>query len=251
MRRKDIIVKDEVDNDAYSNSGRGLTTPATDISLPDARAVYETNLFGTMAIVSTFVPMLLPTKGLIINISSISAQVPYVFGSVYCSSKAALDAYSRTLRLELAPFGVHVMVVRAGTVKSNIATNRFGSLKEGSLYQKASWLYERRFGWSQKKESGGGGPVETDVFARKLVDEALKGSVVGGNGFFAHMCRGLLRLGRQDWWYLGGMARLVYLGTWIGEWVSDYGAWRRFRLSELEDIVIKEEEQTSKERKHT
>ena len=108
------------------------------------------------------------------------------------------------------------MVVRAGTVKSNIAANRSASLKEGSLYQKASWLFERRVGWSQKKESGGGGPMETGVFAKELVDEALKGSVLGGNGFFAHFLRGLLGLGRKDWSYLGGMARLVYLGTWIG-----------------------------------
>ena len=41
---------------AHSTSGRGLTAPAIDISLPEARLVYETNLFGTMAMVSAFVP---------------------------------------------------------------------------------------------------------------------------------------------------------------------------------------------------
>jgi 1-acylglycerone phosphate reductase len=43
--------------------------------------------------------------------------------------------------------------------------------------------------------------------------------------------------GRPDWLYYGGMSRLVYLGSFLGEWVYDYGVWMRFRLYELEAIV--------------
>jgi 1-acylglycerone phosphate reductase len=101
-------------------SGRGLTMPATDINLDDARDVYETNVFGVMAMVSAFMDLIIPAQGLIINVASISALILYVFGSVYPSSKVALASYSRTLRIELRPFGVRVQDVMASTVKSNI-----------------------------------------------------------------------------------------------------------------------------------
>ncbi|KAL9627448.1 MAG: hypothetical protein Q9164_007605, partial [Protoblastenia rupestris] len=116
--------------------GRGLVTPATDITLADARAVYETNVFGIMAMVTSFIDLLIPAQGLIINIASISALIPYVFGAVYASSKAAVASYSRTLRAELRPFGVRVQVVMAGTVKSNMGNAPKGGLPENSLYQR-------------------------------------------------------------------------------------------------------------------
>lgn len=61
-----------------------------------------------MAMVQAFVDQLAAARGLIINISSLSSVTPYLFGSVYCASKAAVSAYSRTLRMELAPLGVRV-----------------------------------------------------------------------------------------------------------------------------------------------
>ena len=61
-----------------------------------------------MAMVQAFIDQLAAAKGLIINISSLSSITPYLFGSVYCATKAAINAYSRTLRLELAPLGVRV-----------------------------------------------------------------------------------------------------------------------------------------------
>lgn len=178
-----------------------------------------------MAMVSCFISLLLPTRGLIINIASISALVPYVFGSVYASSKAAVASYSRTLRAELRPFGVRVQVAMAGTVKSNIGSGKKEGLPEGSLYQRVRYLYEARLGYSQMREAG---PMETDVFARKLVDDALKGEV---SSFWRTW------FGRPDWFYCGGQSRLVYWGSWLGEWALDFGVWRRFRLFELEAMV--------------
>ena len=90
------------------NRGRTHTHPALDISLPDVRNTFETNVFAIMAMVQAFIDQLAAAKGLIINISSLSSITPYLFGSVYCATKAAINAYSRTLRLELAPLGVRV-----------------------------------------------------------------------------------------------------------------------------------------------
>lgn len=96
------------------NSGGSIVVPATDMDLDDVRRMFEANVFGVMAMVQAFTPLLIAAKGLIIMISSLSSVTPYVFASAYGASKAALNAYSRTLRMELRPFGVRVMVSMTG-----------------------------------------------------------------------------------------------------------------------------------------
>lgn len=218
-------------DDTYSfNSGRGLVVAATDINLADVRAAYETNVFGVMAMVKAFIDLLIPARGLIVNVASASAVVPYVFGSVYASSKAALASYSRTLRQELRPFGVRVTVVMAGAVRSNMGNPAIvkGELPDSSLYACVRHLYEARRGFSQQKRSN---PMCTDTFAQKLVDDILSHEVPP---FWRTW------FGRPDWFWAGGMARLLYLGTFLGEWVLDLGAWQMFGLSELEKMGIED-----------
>jgi len=175
----------------------------------------------------SFIDLLIPTRGLIINVASISALVPYVFGSVYASSKAAICSYSRTLRQELRPFGVRVQVVMAGAVQSNISANTAKTrvLPSNSLYARVRHLYEARQGYSQSRASGS---LPTDVFARKAVDKALANEA-------SPFWRGWF--GRPDWLYFGGMTRLLWWGSLLGEWVTDLGAWRVFRLGEMETVV--------------
>lgn len=74
---------------------------------------------------------------------------PYVFGSVYNASKAALHQYSNTLRVEMAQFGVRVVTIVTGGVKSNIArTER--QLVPGSFYAPVEAEYNRRVRHSQE-----------------------------------------------------------------------------------------------------
>ena len=143
------------------------TMPALDVPLDDARACFETNVFGVIAITQSFISLLIASKGLIINIGSLAGIMPYVFGSVYNASKAALHAYSRTLRLELEPFDVRVMVVVTGGVQSNIArTHRI--LPNDSLYLDIVGDFERRQTHSQE------GAMSHDDYARDVVAAALK-----------------------------------------------------------------------------
>lgn len=204
--------------------------PATDVDVADARAVYETNVFGAMAMVAAFAELVVAARGLIVNVASASAVAPYVFGSVYASSKAALAAYSRTLRAELRPLGVGVVVVMAGAVRSNMGSPAVvkGSLPADSLYARVRHLYDARRGFSQKSTSG---PMPTPDFARRLVDSLERPELPS---FWREW------FGRPDWFWCGGMARLLYLGSTIGEWVMDLGAWRMFGLRELQLIVDRE-----------
>ncbi|KAK5654551.1 hypothetical protein OQA88_7180 [Cercophora sp. LCS_1] len=212
-----------------NNAGRTHTHPATDIDLDDVRETFETNVFGVMAMCAAFADQLIAAKGLIINIASLAAVTPYVFGSVYCASKGAVVSYSRTLRLELKPFGVRVMVAMAGTVRSQIASKTHRTLPEGSIYQRVKEIFERRLTFSQNN-----GTVKTEDFAKKLVGKALKGeSPLFLRSWF----------GRPDWFWAGGWSGPVWLGTIVGEWILDTVLYRMIKLNRLEAILREEERQ--------
>ncbi|KAI1761596.1 NAD(P)-binding protein [Hypoxylon sp. FL1150] len=202
-----------------NNAGRTHTHPATDISLPAVRETFETNVFSIMAMVQAFVGQLIAAKGLIINISSLSSVTPYVFGSVYCASKAAIAAYSRTLRMELAPFDVRVMVSMTGTVKSNTASQSARPLPENSLYKPVQHIFEWRQVFSQNDST-----FPTEVFAKELV----RSSLLSERPLFLRSW-----FGRPDWFWYGGLASLTWLGTWGGEWLVDTICWQKFRLNEM------------------
>lgn len=150
--------------------------------------------------------------GLIINIGSVAAIVPYVFGSVYNASKAALHAYSQTLRLELEPFGIRVMVVVTGGVQSRIArTKRL--LAEESLYSDIADEFEKRVSHSQD------GAMSTDVYVRGVVHEALKSTP-------------------KKWVWRGNRASIVWFASrWLGSWVFDLVLPRMFGLVRLKRLI--------------
>lgn len=87
-------------------SGRGINyvMPALDIDLETLHQVFNINLFGVVRMVQAFIPLLIRSTGTIVNVSSLAAYAPYVFGASYNASKAALLAYDNTLRIELSPW---------------------------------------------------------------------------------------------------------------------------------------------------
>ena len=150
-----------------NNAGRNYNIPALDVNFSEVQATFETNVFSVMRMCQAFAPLLIQAKGTIIQIGSVAGEIPYVFGSAYNASKAALHAYSDTLRVELALFGVNVMVVVTGGVKSNISrTHR--ELPEGSLYHPLNAEYQRRQLHSQE------GAMESTAYAEGVVKAALK-----------------------------------------------------------------------------
>lgn len=189
-----------------------------------------------MAMVKHFTPLLLPpTRGLIINISSASSVVPYPFASAYSASKGAINAYSRTLRQELRPFGIRVMVAVTGTVQTNINLQTDRVLPEGSLYAPIEDVYKWRLTFSRTTRSS----VSPEVYAQRLVADALRPE---GWGWL----RGWFWWVRPDWHWFGGLSMAVWWGTWIGEWVGDAILYRMFKLHLLERIVKEREAEGKK-----
>ena len=109
--------------------------PLLDTSLSLARSTYETNVFGPIAVVQAFAPLLIAAQGKVVNIGSIAGIMPLPWQAIYNSSKAALHHLTYNLRLELAPLGVHVTLVVLGGIDSNFMSNLpKTSLPENSFY---------------------------------------------------------------------------------------------------------------------
>jgi short-subunit dehydrogenase len=122
-----------------NNAGYGLLGPTELISDAEMRAQYETNVFGLMNVTRAFLPAMHARKsGRIINVSSIGGLVTFPFFGVYNSTKYAVESLSDGLRLELAPFGIHVSLVEPGVIATNF-TDR--SMQEISRFRDASSRY--------------------------------------------------------------------------------------------------------------
>jgi 1-acylglycerone phosphate reductase len=222
-----------------NNAGRTHTVPATDLDMDDVRATFETNVFGVMAMVKAFTRLLIPTKGLIINLSSVSSIAPYPFGSAYCATKGAINSYSRTLRQELRPFGVRVMVALPGTVNTNITVQASRQLPPDSLYMCIEDVYKWRLTFSKNNP----GSIPPANYARKLVADALKPEApVVLRGFLGTA----LGVCRPDWHYYGGLAGRSWLGSWVGEWLMDTLVYRMFKLPLLETMLRRQEAEAKK-----
>jgi len=102
-----------------NNAGYGSYGALEDVAMSEARRQIEVNLFGLARMTQLIVPeMRLARKGMIINISSIGGKLGEAFGVWYHASKYAVEGLGDSLALELAPFGIKVVTVEPGGIKS-------------------------------------------------------------------------------------------------------------------------------------
>lgn len=105
-----------------NNAGYGQYGAVEDLSGEDWRRQFEVNLFGCVEAIRAVLPAMRDAGfGTIVNVSSVAGKVSIPFAAPYCSSKHALEALSDALRVEVAPFGIRVVVVQPGPIAT-----RFG-----------------------------------------------------------------------------------------------------------------------------
>lgn len=94
----------------FNNAGYGYMMPLIDSDMAAAKAEFDVNVFGLVAVTQAFFPLLRAAKGMVVNQSSIAAlrggRQPVI--GWYSASKAAVSSLSDTMRVELAPFGIKV-----------------------------------------------------------------------------------------------------------------------------------------------
>jgi len=105
----------------FNNAGVNFTAAVEDLRMEDWRRQFETNFFGVLRVTQAVVPHMRERgHGRILMMSSVSGFVTAPTQGAYSSSKFALEAMSNALRLELYPFGVHVVLIEPGYIVTGI-----------------------------------------------------------------------------------------------------------------------------------
>ncbi len=103
-----------------NNAGIGYYVTVEDLRLEDLRRQYETNVLGVLRVTQAVLPhMRERRRGRIVMMSSVAGLVTPPTSGAYSSSKHALEGLSNALRLELYPFGVHVILIEPGYILTN------------------------------------------------------------------------------------------------------------------------------------
>lgn len=128
-----------------NNAGHGMLVPLDEMSDADTRALFETNVFGLLAVTRAFLPpMRSRGRGRIINISSIGGQVTMPFYGAYTATKFAVESLSDAMRQELLPFGIRVVLVEPGPIRTEFNRTSIASLhRYGSAESPYAALYPR------------------------------------------------------------------------------------------------------------
>jgi NAD(P)-dependent dehydrogenase (short-subunit alcohol dehydrogenase family) len=155
-----------------NNAGIGMTWPMEAIPLDDLRRIYEVNVFGQVAVTQAFLPLLRTGAGRLVNIGSIGDRLSLPFGAPLASSKWALASITESLRMELRPWGIHVVLIEP----ASIHTDAVQKVKDDAerVMSELSWSHLELYGDTYQamtsraleREKSGSDP---DVVARAVL----------------------------------------------------------------------------------
>jgi NAD(P)-dependent dehydrogenase (short-subunit alcohol dehydrogenase family) len=107
-----------------NNAGYGLFSPIEDVTLDQVKEQFETNFFGVVRVTKEVLPIMRKhRKGTIVNVSSVGGKVGIPLNPAYIASKFALEGLSESMRYELKEFGVNIVIIEPGVIKTNIVEN--------------------------------------------------------------------------------------------------------------------------------
>jgi NAD(P)-dependent dehydrogenase (short-subunit alcohol dehydrogenase family) len=105
-----------------NNAGYGLSGALEDLSMDEIKDQFETNLFGLMRVTQSVLPAMRKQRsGRILNLSSGAGIFGYPGGSAYVSTKFAVEGLSESIAYELEPFGIKVILIEPGFIKTNFS----------------------------------------------------------------------------------------------------------------------------------
>ncbi|KAI0449670.1 short chain dehydrogenase [Xylaria acuta] len=193
-----------------NNAGIAYTMTAIDTDVEEVEKMFAVNVFGSMRMVHYFHPMLIRGHGTIVNIGSVGGIVPYVYGSSYNASKAALHHWGNTLRVEMRPLGVHVVNVISGEVATNILKRDNGrELPPTSFYRPLEAEFSKHVNRTPKTTTPG-------EYAKAVVSEVTKKQP-------------------SAWFFTGARSGMVWLGDLcLPRTFWDWVFAKEFNLNKLE-----------------
>ncbi len=152
VREVDVLTKGHGVDVLINNAGYGMPGALIDVDDDQLRAQFDTNVFGLMAVTRAFAARMLTRRsGRILNVSSIGGHMVVPFFGAYHASKYAVRALTDSLRNELKPFGIEVVLIEPGPIHtgfSEVAMDTFRSYRGTSspfvdLYDRVGQLQHR------------------------------------------------------------------------------------------------------------
>ena len=153
-----------------NNAGSGIAGAIEDTSIEEARAQFDVNFFGVLRMCRAVLPIMRQQKaGSIINIGSIGGLIAIPFQGLYSASKFALEGLSEALRLEVRPFGIHVVLIEPGDHKTAFTQSRRptkAAAAQDSVYQERC---QRAIARMASDEQGGPSPEGIAHLLHKVI----------------------------------------------------------------------------------
>ena len=126
-----------------NNAGVGVGGPLEFISVDELRRQLEVNVIGQIAVTQAFMPLIRKATGRIVNMGSIGGRMATPFLGPYNASKFAMEALTDSLRQELYPWGIHVLIIEPGSIATPIWEKSKAAIEElkETLPEEAMMLY--------------------------------------------------------------------------------------------------------------
>jgi NAD(P)-dependent dehydrogenase (short-subunit alcohol dehydrogenase family) len=127
---KIVAEKDRIDI-LVNNAGYGLFGSLEDISIEEVKAQFETNFFGVIRVTQQVLPVMRKqnSRCTIVNVSSVGGRIGVPILSAYQSTKFALEGLSESMSYELEPFGIRVVIIEPGFIRTNIINSSTSAKK--------------------------------------------------------------------------------------------------------------------------
>ena len=152
-----------------NNAGYGVSAAIEELTEEQARRQIEVNLFGALWVTQAALPFLREQgSGWIVQVSSIGGLAAFPLTGIYHASKWALEGFSETLRQEVEPFGIKVLMVEPSGFRTDWAGSSMDRADPIDAYQRLEFIAERRAG--QQEDNNGAQPGNPDLAAQALLD---------------------------------------------------------------------------------
>ncbi len=155
-----------------NNAGYGSYGALEDVPMEEARRQFEVNVFGLARLTQLALPLMRAQRsGAIVNITSIGGKMHEPLGSWYHATKFAVEGLSDCLRMELEPFGIHVIVVEPGAIRTEwggIAREGMLQYSGGTAYAAQAQAHARMFDGADKSNLASPPEVVAATIARAL-----------------------------------------------------------------------------------
>jgi NAD(P)-dependent dehydrogenase (short-subunit alcohol dehydrogenase family) len=151
-------------------AGFGVAGSVEDTTIAEAKSQFETNFFGAVRLCRAALPIMREQQsGYIVNISSIAGLIGIPFQGMYNASKFALEGMTEALRMEVQPFGIHVVLIEPGDFHTQFTANR---RKTVASQQNAVYLeqFTTALGVMEADETQGPSPVKVAYLLERIIE---------------------------------------------------------------------------------